>query len=123
MCDFAKVQTADPLPYILEVRDLVSNTANEQITPGGVIQLLGGRLKLAAANPDNGIFLMGEQAGAVKLPVVVENKPSRLIAMIPADLPEGTYPIEVRTTMTVSGKEVKTLKTGRFNRELVTVHD
>ena len=43
--------------------------------------------------------------------------------MIPADIATGTYSLEVRTTLTQSGKEVKTLKTGRFNKELIAVDD
>lgn len=113
-----KVQVPDPQPFILEVSDVLSGTVNDQLTPGGVVQLKGGRLKLVTANPDNGIFLVNEQGSAVKLAVIVENKPARLIAMLPADLPQGTYSIEVRTTLTSSNKESKTMKTGRYSKEL-----
>ena len=118
-----KTQTADPIPFILEVHDVLSDTTNEQITPGGVLQIRGGRLKMATENPDNGVFLIDEAANAVKLPVVIENKPSRLIVMLPADIPTGSYELEVRTTLGVSGREVKNIRTRRFNRELVALCD
>ncbi|MDR1339976.1 MAG: DUF4469 domain-containing protein, partial [Prevotellaceae bacterium] len=52
-----KVTVAEPLPHILEVKDVMSDTVNDIITPGGVIQLRGGRLKFLTDQPDNGIFL------------------------------------------------------------------
>ena len=116
-----KVQTAEPLPFIIEIHDVLSNSVNEQITPGGVIQIRGGRLKLAETNPENGVFLTDEQGQTVKMPNIVENKPARLIVMIPADLTQGTYTVEVRTSFLNSAKEGKNMKTGRFNRELVAL--
>jgi hypothetical protein len=113
-----KVVVAEPLPHILEVKDIVSNTVNETLTPGGVVQLRGGRLKFLPAETDNGIFLINEQGAETKLAVIVENKPARLIAVLPADLQRGDYSIEVRTSWTTSGKPMKTLKQGRFNKIL-----
>ena len=119
-----KVHTAEPLPFILEVHDVLSDTVNEQITPGGVLQIRGGRLKLGAQHADTGIFLIDEAANAHKLPLVIENKPARLIAMLPADLPAGSYTLAVRTALNSnSNRESKSIRTGRFNRELVTVCD
>jgi hypothetical protein len=117
-----KVQVADPAPFILEVYDILSESANELLTPSSVIQVRGGRLKLAAANPANGIFLIDEQGQALKLVNMVENKPARLIAMLPTDLPAGNYTLEVRSSLSASNnKETKTIKTGRFVRELTAV--
>ena len=118
-----KVQAVETSPYILEVQDVLSNTANEQITPGGVLQIWGGRLKLATENPDNGVFLIDDAGNALKLTVIIENKPSRIIAMLPADMPAGTYHVEVRSSFVNAAKESKNIKTGRFNKELVTVSD
>lgn len=119
-----KVQTAEPAPYILEVHDVLSDTVNEQLTPGGVLQIWGGRLKIATENPENGVFLIDDAGNAIKMPVVIENKPSRLIVMLPADIPAGSYELEVRTTLSSStNKEVRTLRTRRFNRELTAVAD
>jgi hypothetical protein len=118
-----KVQTAEPIPYILEVHDVLSDTVNELLTPGGVLQIRGGRLKMMPDNPDNGIFLTDDTGMVIKMPVVIENKPARLIVMIPPDLPAGSYELEVRTTLSASGKEVKSIRTRRFNRELTAVSD
>ena len=118
-----KVQPAEPAPFVLEVYDVLSDSINEQLTPGGVLQIRGGRLKMVTEKPDNGVFLIDEAGNATKLPVVIENKPSRLIAMLPADIPAGTYAVEVRSSFVNSAKESRNLKTGRFNRELATVSD
>jgi len=118
-----KVQAVEPIPYILEVHDVLSDTVNEQITPGGVLQIWGGRLKIVPENPYNGVFLIDEAANVIKLPVIIENKPSRLIVMLPADVPAGSYELEVRTTLSASGKELKSIKTRRFNRELIAISD
>jgi hypothetical protein len=114
-----KVQVADPSPYIVEVKDAVSGTANEMLTPGGILELRGSRLKFIAENPSNGLFLIPESGGEVRVEVVAENKPARLMALIPANLAPGTWYVEVRTTFSQgNAKESKQLKTGRFAKPL-----
>jgi len=52
----------------------------------------------------------------------VENKPGRLIVMLPADLPPGIYMLEVRTTYSQSGThECLQLKVGRYLKMLTAV--
>jgi len=119
-----KVQTTENVPYILEVRDVVSGTVNEQITPGGVLRIRGGRLRFLVDNPENGVFLLGDDGSEIKASaVVVDNKPSNLIVVLPTDIPAGSYELEVRTSLGASGREVRNLRTRRFNRELVAVAD
>jgi hypothetical protein len=117
-----KVQVADPIPNIVEVKDVVSGSVNENLTRGSVVQLRGSRLKFILKNEDNGIFLLSENGGEIKLTVVVENKPARLIAMLPADLAQGTHLLEVRTTYSPGvHTEGKQLKTGRFIKPLTVL--
>jgi hypothetical protein len=113
-----KVVVPDPQPYIIEVRDIVSDTVNETLTPGGVIQLRGARLKFLTDQDGNGIFLINESGVATRLAVIVENKPARLMAMLPADLPQGIYTVEVRTSYAGSGKPRKSVRSGSFYRQL-----
>ena len=115
-----KVQVADPIPYIVEVKDVLSGSTNDNLTAGGVVQMRGSRLKFVDSDPTNGIFLLPAAGGAeVRLAVVVENKPARLIAMLPADLAAGEYHLEVRTKFVHGGKPAQTLKVGRFHKSLV----
>jgi hypothetical protein len=116
-----KVIVAEPAPHIIEVKDIASETVNELITPGGVIQLRGGRLKLLPGIENNGIFVVNEQGNEVKITSIVENKPARLIAVLPADIPQGDYFIEVRTSCSATGKPMKSLKQCRYNKILTVV--
>ena len=103
-------------PYITEVADIISGTVNEVLTKGGVVQLTGSRLKFDAKDAAQGIFFVPETGNPVRAAVIAENKPARLMAIIPADLAAGTYYVEVRTKIDMGGKKLKTLKTGRFNK-------
>ncbi|UTC62101.1 DUF4469 domain-containing protein [Treponema sp. OMZ 799] len=105
-------------PYITEVTDIVTGTVNTTLTKGGVVQLVGARLKFDAKDTAQGIFFVPETGNPVRAAVIAENKPARLMAIIPADLAAGTYYIEVRTKILEGNKSGKTLKSGRFNKAL-----
>jgi hypothetical protein len=114
-----KVAVAEVLPHILEVKDMLSDSVNDTITPGGVLQIRGNRLRFLPAEENNGVFFVNEQGQTIKLTVIIENKPARLIVMIPAELPQGEYFVEVRTTFSSgNAKPARNLKTGRFNKIL-----
>jgi hypothetical protein len=113
-----RVHVANPQPLIVAVKDTLSGSTNDIITPGGVIQVLGSRLKVDEENILNGVFLIDEYGTETKLPVIVENKPARIIVMLPVTLAAGNYFLEARTTFTYSGKESKTLRVGRLHKEL-----
>ena len=113
-----KTEAADTNPYITEVTDVVSGKVNEVLTAGGVVQLVGSRLKFDQKDESQGIFFVAETGEAVRATVIAENKPARLMAIIPADLPAGNRYIEVRTKYTVGGKPLKKAKIGRFTKPL-----
>ena len=108
-------------PYITEVADIVSGKVNEVLTKGGVVQLTGSRLKFDAKDTAQGIFFVPETGEAVRATVIAENKPARLMAIIPADLAAGTYYIEVRSKHSGGGKPLKAVKAGRFAKPLTVV--
>ena len=113
-----KTEAAGTDPYITEVTDIVSGKTNEVLTKGGIVQITGSRLKFDAKDTAQGIFFVPETGAPVCAAVIAENKPARLMAIIPADLAAGTYYIEVRTKILEGNKSGKTLKTGRFNKAL-----
>ncbi len=116
-----KTEGASTDPYITEVTDIVTGTANTTLTKGGVVQLVGSRLKFDAKDTAQGIFFVPETGEAVRAAVIAENKPARLMAIIPADLAAGTYYIEVRSKHSGGGKPLKAVKAGRFAKPLTVV--
>ena len=116
-----KTEAASTDPYITEVADIVSGKVNEVLTKGGVVQLLGSRLKFDAKDAAQGIFFVPETGNPVRAAVIAENKPARLMAIIPADLAAGTYYIEVRSKHSGGGKPLKAVKAGRFAKLLTVV--
>ena len=113
-----KTEGASTDPYITEVTDIVTGTVNTTLTKGGVVQLVGARLKFDAKDTAQGIFFVPETGAPVRAAVIAENKPARLMAIIPADLAAGTYYVEVRTKIIGSSQKSKTLKMGRFDKPL-----
>lgn len=113
-----KVEATSTDPFITEVKDIVSGSVNESLTAGGILQAVGARLKFDNADEAQGIFLIPETGNAVRCSIVAENKPARVMAMIPTDITAGTYYLEIRSKMDSSGKATKTLKVGRFNKAL-----
>ena len=116
-----KTEGASTDPYITEVTDIVTGTVNTTLTKGGVVQLVGARLKFDAKDAAQGIFFVPETGEAVRAAVIAENKPARLMAIIPADLAAGTYYIEVRSKHSGGGKPLKAVKAGRFAKPLTVV--
>ena len=116
-----KTEGASTDPYITEVTDIVTGTVNTTLTKGGVVQLVGSRLKFDAKDAAQGIFFVPETGEAVRAAVIAENKPARVMAIIPADLPAGTYYIEVRSKHSGGGKPLKAVKAGRFAKPLTVV--
>jgi hypothetical protein len=90
-----KINVSAPMPQIQEVKDSVSGSVNERLTPGGVVELRGYGLRIDGDDPACGLWFTSGTGDELKAPVIIENKPSRIIAMIPA-LPEGTKVSTVR---------------------------
>jgi hypothetical protein len=115
-----KTIAAEPVPHILEVKDIQSDTVNEKLTPGGVVKLGGGRLKFLQGEENNGVFIVDENGAEKKLSTIVENNPTHIIAVMPADVAAGVYFMEVRSSFSGSDKKPsRMLKIGRFHKELI----
>jgi hypothetical protein len=113
-----KTNTSTPLPQIQEVKDSVSGSVNELLTAGGVVEVRGYNLKIEGGNPACGLWFVAGGA-EIKAGTVIENKPSRIIAMIPA-MAAGTYQIKVVTQFT-GGKLLKTPKVFVYPKDLTLV--
>ena len=116
---FEKTNAATPLPQIQEVKDSVSGKVNETLTAGGVIEVRGYNLRIDGDHPDCGLWFFNDSGQAVRATVIIENKPSKIIAMIPAlNFGGGLCQVKVVTQHTGSGTLLKTPKTFVFPKPL-----
>lgn len=105
-------------PYITEAADVVSGAVNTTLTAGGILRLTGSRLKFDASDETQGVFLVPESGDVVRCAIVAENKPARVMVMVPAGIAPGVYYAEVRSRFMGNSQAGKTLKTGRFSKPL-----
>ena len=103
-------------PHILEVKDAISDTVNKMLTPGGVLQLWGSGIKIDGAEDECGLWFVPATGAPIRATVLVQNKPSSIIAAIPA-LPAGTYTLKVVTRFS-GGKLLKQPKVCLFDKPL-----
>jgi len=94
-----KAESIKPKPNPLELRDINSGERNNLITPGGMAQLNGHRLKFDGEKQDQGVFFIAGDGSETKVAVVGQNKPSQLAFLIPDTLVPGEYTLEVRAVL------------------------
>lgn len=100
-------------PRLLQFTDCNSGERNGKLTPGGMAQLLGDRLKFDPADPSQGIFFIAADNGESRVEVVGKNSSGELMFLIPATLAAGDYNLVVRSLTSQS-----TLRTGIFEAVL-----
>ena len=113
-----KTSAATPLPQVQEVKDSVSGTVNERLTPNGVAEVRGYNLKIDGDDRACGLWFVPENGREVQAVTLIENKPSRIIAMIPA-LPAGSYQVKVVTQFANGVKQLKTPKVVVYPKSLM----
>jgi len=111
-----KTTAPEAIPYILEVKDSVSGSVNDQITSGGVLEITGSLLKIEGDSTDNGVYLVAGNGTKNKIATLVDNKPARLFVILPK-LSAGEYTLQI-TTQYTGGAPVKTPRTGTFSKPL-----
>jgi hypothetical protein len=99
-----------PHPTIQEVKDSISGIVNEKLTAGGVVEIRGYNLRIEGDDPTCGLWFVGEDSTETKASVIIENKPAKVMAMIPL-LPAGKYQIK---TVTQYSNGVRLLKTPKI---------
>ena len=114
---FEKTTAVTPMPLIQEVKDSISGSYNDKLTPGGVIEIRGNTLKIEGDMPECGLWFVFEDGTETKASVFIENKPARIIAMIPV-LSAGEYHVKIVTQFSGGGKPLKTQKTCTFTKTL-----
>jgi len=104
------VHATAPVPYVKSFFDISTERANQSITPGFMADITGDMLKIEGDN--SGVFFINTATNTgTASPRVHVNEPKKLTVMIPADLDQGSYKIEVRTHV----RNSKELRTGVLN--------
>lgn len=91
--------------YIATVKDILSGSINETITPQHNVRIMGRHLKLAGDHPDVGVYFINTttlEKTKVDMKEVIENRQSSLLIMTPA-LEAGSYRLDITTMYTTSG--------------------
>ena len=110
--------------YILQVTNMQSKASDGTLTRGRNAMVEGSYLKIAGDDPACGVYLTNAETGAdVRLDadLVVTNDPSKLLLLIPADLPAGAYRLKVVTQFTSSNKLLKSPREAVFAQELTAL--
>jgi hypothetical protein len=112
-----KVQTPVTGPIIIAVKDSISGSTDGTLSVGGVLDISGSRLRVYPDIPEDGVYFIASDGTEYKASTLIENKPSRLIVMIPA-LAAGTFTLEVRTHYISSSIPGKQLRKTQFSKLL-----
>jgi hypothetical protein len=112
-----KVQAPNTGPLIVAIKDSISGLTDGTLSVGGVLDIAGSRLKVYPEISEDGVYFIASDGTEYKTSTLVENKPSRLIVMIPA-LPAGSYTLEVRTHYVKSAEPGKQLRKMQFSKLL-----
>ncbi|GIK43023.1 MAG: hypothetical protein BroJett011_68560 [Chloroflexota bacterium] len=83
-------------PILLEYIDTNTGERDSVLTPSGLGQLAGHRLKFDPADYTQGIFLLGGEGSAIRVEIIAKNTATELIFLVPAGLAPGDYTLEVR---------------------------
>ena len=114
-----KLEKTNPslvLPQIQEVKDSLSGTVNEKLTSNGVVEVRGYMLKVEGDHPTCGLWFVHENGTETKATLFIENKPAKVLAMIPT-LATGNYQVKI-VTQHSGGKLLKTPKTFIYPKTL-----
>ncbi len=115
-----KVTTEKALPHVLEVKDSITGSTNQNITSAGVIEIIGSRIKIAGEDLDKGVYFEDSQGKTYKVQTLIENKPARLVVLVPS-LEKGTYLLSIKTQYSGGGTFVKQARIGTFEHPLNVV--
>jgi hypothetical protein len=110
-----KVDGRAIIPEIDGVYDWGSETNDDLLTPGDVLEITGTNLKIHNNLEDEGVFFVNQSDDTEEAADQIRtNEPKTLTLRIPEGLAAGTYRIEVRNTR----HNGDTLRTGIFTPKL-----
>lgn len=95
---------------ISKVIDVVTGEMNSVLTPGGAVNIIGSRIKVAGDSDTNGLSLINQANGEeTKIPssAIATNEPSKVVFVMPADIVAGDYKIRITTQFSNSSTQLK----------------
>jgi hypothetical protein len=101
---------AGPVPEVMEVKDTMSGTVNSELTPGGMIEIYGRNIKIDGENQDCGLYFVAADGTATKAAHFAVNKPTTIVAAIPATLASGAQQVKIFTQFSGGSNLLKTPK-------------
>lgn len=108
-----RVNGSFPEPVVEYLYDIGSQTRNQQLSPGSIVQLHGSLLKFGASDPAQGIFLIAADGSETRIATVSRNQPIQLDFWAPS-LASGKYHLEVRVLF----PNTKSIRTGVLKSKL-----
>ena len=114
---FEKTNTPIPQPQIQEVKDSVTGSVNEKLMAKGVVEVRGYNLKIEGDDPTCGLWFIDDAGNEHKAVYIIENKPARIIAMIP-NLDNGNYQVKVVTQFANGSKLLKAPKSFVYPKKM-----
>ena len=96
---------------ISAVTDTASGLTDGTLTIGDDILIEGEKLKVDEKDPLQGVFFVTKDGGEYKTERRLSlNKPTQILARVPANVPEGKVTVKVRTKFAGSAKALKELR-------------
>jgi hypothetical protein len=103
---------------ITSVTDVATGKVNETLTPGGMANIKGSRIKIAGDESGVGLFLTNkdtQEALQVPATAIGANDPSKIAFVVPTTLASGSYELSIVTQFTGGGKLLNNTKTITLN--------
>jgi len=103
---------------INSVTDVTSGEVNTRLTPGGGVNLVGSKIKIAGDNAANGITLTNQttsESTVIALNTILVNDPSKVSFVVPATLAKGDYKLSITTQYSTAAQLLKEPRTFTFD--------
>lgn len=94
--ELVRVSPDNPTPDPEDFEDVMSETCNAIATPGGLVRLLGSRLKHDPDDAAQGVFFDDGQGTVTRVEKVMQNERAALLFMVPPTLASGSYAVHVQ---------------------------
>ncbi|MDR1340859.1 MAG: DUF4469 domain-containing protein [Prevotellaceae bacterium] len=104
--------------FINTLTDVVSGETNSVITPGGGVKLTGSKMKVTGDSEDVGIHLTeinSQTVFGIPATSILDNDPSKITFIVPADLPAGDYKLSITTQFSNFATDLKEPRTYIFD--------